>query len=59
MRFILFIVIGLLVGGLIYTFFITEQQKIHENSMEMQQEAQEKADAYNKQQAEMMKKLEQ
>lgn len=59
MRFILMILVGLGVGGAMYYFVIQQQHNLQPNLKASQEPAQEKADAYRKQQAEMMLKLEQ
>ena len=57
MRFILLSVIALGVAGAILFVFMNEQKKVSTEAVQLQETAKEKADAYKKNQADMMKQL--
>ena len=59
MRMLVLLVIGLAVAGVIAFFFMQQQKEVQGKVVEQQISAQEAADAYRKNQADMMKKLEQ
>lgn len=59
MRLLLMLVIGLGVGGLIYYYTLNQQADMGTSATKSTQSAQDAADAYKKNQADMMKQLEQ
>ncbi len=59
MRMLVMLVIGLAVAGTVAFFFLQQQENVQVEVQESQNAAQKAADAYKKNQADMMKKLEQ
>ena len=59
MRMMLMLLLGLAIGGAMLYFFSTNQLNMQAEVMQKQSAAQEKADAYRKNQEKMMKELQQ